>query len=409
VSDSPAPSPSHVTANSNRADGPHVFLVAGEPSGDNLGGRLMAALTRLTNGAARFSGVGGSAMTAQGLDSLFPIRELALMGFAEVLPHLPRLIRRLNETADTVRRTRPDVVVTIDSPGFTFRLAKRLRGAGIPVVHYVAPQVWAWKPERAAELKDFVDHLMTLLPFEPPYFEKHGIPCTFVGHPVIESGAGRGDGNAFRARHDLTPDLPLVCVLPGSRTSEVGRLLPVFGQALDRLGGRYPGLNVVVPVAETVAALVSEESAGWAVPTIPVTDPAEKFDAFAACSVALTKSGTSTLELALSGVPMVVSYRMNPVTGYLAKRALQIPHVALINLLAGRMLVPELLQGDCEPGKLAEALGRLLDDEEARRQQRDGFREALDTLGGLSPPPSERAARVVLDVIARKRTLPKTA
>jgi lipid-A-disaccharide synthase len=386
-----------------------VFLVAGEPSGDNLGARLMAGLKRQTGGAVRFSGIGGGAMVAEGLDSLFPIRELSLMGFAEILPHLPRLIRRLNETAETVRRTRPDAVVTIDSPGFTFRLAKRLRGTDIPIVHYVAPQVWAWKPERAAELKGLVDHLMTLLPFEPPYFEEHGIPCTFVGHPVLESGAGQGDGAAFRARHGLMPDSPLVCVLPGSRTSEVGRLLPVFGQALDRLGGRYPGLNVVVPVAETVAALVSDESAGWTVPTIPVTDAQEKFDAFAASSVALTKSGTSTLELALAGVPMVVSYRMNPVTGYLAKRALQIPHVALINLLAEHELVPELLQGDCEPGKLADALATLLENEPMRDRQRTGFRQALGKLGGLSPTPSDRAAKVVLDVIAQRRGLQKTA
>ncbi len=388
-------------ANMNADTAPHVFLVAGEPSGDNLGARLMAALKTMTGGRVTFSGIGGGAMTAEGLTSLFPIRELALMGFAEILPHLPRLIRRLNETAETVKRTRPDVVVTIDSPGFTLRLAKRLRGTGIPIVHYVAPQVWAWKPERAAELHGLVDHLMTLLPFEPPYFEKHGIPSTFVGHPVLESGAGHGNGDAFRQRHGLLPDAPLLCVLPGSRSSEVGRLLPVFGAAVDKLGGRYPGLSVIVPVAETVAALVSDESSGWTVPTIPVTDPIEKFDAFAACSAALTKSGTSTLELAISGVPMVVSYRMNPVTGYLAKRALQIPNVALINLLAGHTLVPELLQGDCNPDKLADALSRLLDDANLRDRQRSGFRDALAKLGGLTPPPSARAAKVVLEVVGQ--------
>ncbi|HSR72174.1 MAG TPA: lipid-A-disaccharide synthase, partial [Kiloniellales bacterium] len=214
---------------------PLVFLVAGEPSGDLLGARLMAALEQESGGRARFAGVGGSAMTAAGLKSLYPMADLSHMGLAEVVPHLPRLIRRLGETVTAIARLRPDIVVTIDSPEFSFRVARSARRLGIPLVHYVAPQVWAWRPGRARRLAQRVDHLLVLLPFEPAFFERFGLACSFVGHSVLESGAARGDGAAFRRRHGLAESTPLVAVLPGSRGGEVRRLLPVFGPALARL------------------------------------------------------------------------------------------------------------------------------------------------------------------------------
>ena len=203
---------------------PLIFVVSGEPSGDNLAGRLMGALKSETGGQVRFAGVGGPQSAAHGLESLFPMHELSLVGLAEVVPHLPRLVRRINQTAAAARELEPDVVVTVDSPGFGLRVAKKLRGTGIPVVHYVAPQLWAWRPGRAKSLAKRVDHIMALLPFEVPFFANYGIPCTYVGHPAIEAGAGNGDGEAFRKRHGLPSDAPVLCVVPGSRGGEVRRI-----------------------------------------------------------------------------------------------------------------------------------------------------------------------------------------
>ena len=255
--------------------GPLVFLIAGEPSGDNLAARLMAALRRETGGSVRFAGVGGPAMAAEGLTSVFPMGDLSLMGLAEVLPHLPLLLRRMRETAAEVARLRPDVVVTIDSPDFTLRVARRIRGLGIPVVHYVAPQIWAWRPGRGRRIAALVDHILALLPFEPKFFEGFGVPCSLVGHSVLESGADRGNGAAFRARHGIAAEVPLVSVLPGSRRTEARRLLPTFGAALDRLARDHPGLVAVISTVETVGATVAELLRDWPVPTVLVTDAQE--------------------------------------------------------------------------------------------------------------------------------------
>jgi len=383
---------------------PLVFLVAGEPSGDILAGRLMAALKTRTGGRVRFAGVGGAAMQREGLDSLFPMRELSLMGLAEVVPHLPRLYRRLRQTVEAVRWSRPDAVVTVDSPEFSLRVARRVRATGTPTIQYVAPQLWAWRPGRGRRLAGTVDRLLALLPFEPKFFEGFGVPCVFVGHPVLESGADRGDATAFRAHHRLDPATPLVAVLPGSRVTEVRRLLPTFGAALARLAETHPGLTAAVcaaaPMAETLQAALSD----WPVPSLLITEEREKYDAFAASRAAITKSGTVTLELALAGLPMVVSYRVSPISAYFARRLIKVPHVSLVNLLARRRLVPELLQHDCTPEGIAREVAVLLDDEAARNTQRRGFTEAIESLGGLSPPPSIRAAEAVLEVIAERRS-----
>jgi lipid-A-disaccharide synthase len=378
---------------------PLIFVVSGEPSGDNLAGRLMGALKAETGGQIRFAGVGGPQSAAQGLESLFPIRELSLVGLAEVVPHLPRLIKRINQTAAAAREIEPDVVVTIDSPSFTLRVAQKLRGTGIPVVHYVAPQLWAWRPGRAKSLAKRVDHIMALLPFEVPFFAKHGIPCTYVGHPAIEAGAGNGDGEAFRKRHGLPPDAPVLCVVPGSRVSEVRRILPVFAEALGMLKARYPNLHIVIPVAAAVAHEFEALTEDWPYPVVRVTNPEERFDAFAACDAAMTKSGTVTLELALAQVPMVVAYRVSPATAFLVRRmGVSVEHAALVNLLVGHGLVPELIQEDCTPQKLATAMDELFASEEARRAQREGFRQVIEIMGKATPP-SEHAAKVVLDIV----------
>jgi lipid-A-disaccharide synthase len=379
---------------------PLIFVVSGEPSGDNLAGRLMGALKAETGGQIRFAGVGGPQSEAQGLRSLFPMRELSVTGLAEVVPHLPRLIKRLNQTAKAARALDPDAVVTIDSPSFTLRVAHKLRGTGIPVIHYVAPQLWAWRPGRATKLAQRVDHIMALLPFEVPFFANYGIPCTYVGHTAIEAGAATGDGPAFRARHGLPPDATVLCVVPGSRSLEVGRTLPVFRETILRLKEAHPDLRIVIPVAPSVAEEVEALTKDWPFPVVEVTDTAERFDAFAASDVALAKSGTVTLELALAGVPMVVAYRVNAATAFLIRRmGVSVKHASLVNLLAGHEVVPEFLQEDCTPAQLAAAIDELLRSEAARDVQRQGFREVIEVLGEATPPPSERAAKVVLDIV----------
>ncbi|MGV1013557.1 MAG: lipid-A-disaccharide synthase [Methyloceanibacter sp.] len=379
---------------------PLIFVVAGEASGDNLAGRLMAALKRQTGGRVRFAGIGGPMSEREGLESLFPMRELTLIGIAEVLPHLPRLIKRLNQAVAAAKELKPDAVVTVDAPGFCLRLAHHLRGSGIPVIHYVAPQMWAWRPGRARKLSKRIDHLMALLPFEEPFFAAYGIPCTYVGHPATEAGARSGDGPAFRARHGVPPDAPLLCVVPGSRPSEVRRMLPVFGAALSLLRDRHPGLRIVVPVVEATAETVQEVVRDWPLPVIPLTDAAERPDAFAACDAALAKSGTVTLELALADVPLVMAYRLNAMTAFIVKRmGVRVEHATLVNLLAGRTVVPEFIQEAATPEALAEAVDLLLRSEQAREAQRQGFREVRDTLGASTPAPSERAAKVVLDFV----------
>lgn len=380
--------------------GPTIFLVAGEPSGDALGARLMSALKEARGGDVRFAGIGGAGMAAEGLDSLFPMSELSLMGLAEVLPHVPRLLRRIDETVDAARARRPDVVVTIDSPGFSFRVARRLAGSGIPLIHYVAPSVWAWRPGRARKIAGFLDHLIALLPFEPPYFEAEGLACTFVGHPVLESGAADGDGPAFRRRHDIGDDAPLLCLLPGSRQGEVSRLLPVFAETVALVAKTRPDVEVVLPSVEGLAAEVGAATARWPVRARVVTGDDEKFDAFAAADLALAASGTVALELAMVRTPAVIAYRMHPLTGWLARRLVRVRYVSLVNLVLDRPVMPELLLDDCRSDHLAAAVTSLLDDPRVRATQAAGAAEALAALGLDDAAPSRRAADVVLDVIA---------
>ena len=381
---------------------PLIFIVSGETSGDNLAGRLMAALKAETGGRVRFAGVGGPQSEAQGLASLFPMRELSLMGLAEVLPHLPRLIRRLNQTVEAAKTLRPDVVVTVDSPDFCLRVAHRLHGSGIPVVHYVAPQLWAWRPGRARRLATRIDHLMALLPFEVAFFAKYDIASTFVGHPAIESGAGHGDGPAFRAKHAIPPDATLLCVVPGSRPGEARRMLPIFAPALAMIREKHPDLRVVIPVADAAADLVAQLTRDWPFPVV-FASPAGRFDAFAASDAAMAKSGTVTLELALAGVPMVVAYRVSPATAFIVRRLISVKHASLVNLLTEREVVPEFLQENCTPERLAAGVEALLDSSEVRERQRQGFRELAKALGDAHPSPSERAAKVVLDIVAGRK------
>ncbi len=378
---------------------PLIYLVAGEASGDVLGARLMIALRRLCPDV-RFAGVGGARMAEQGFFSLFPMRDLAVMGLIEILPRLRQLRARLNQTVGNLAIVRPDVVVTIDSPGFTLRLLRRAAALGLPRVHYAAPQAWAWKERRVRHFPGLWDALLCLLPFEPAFFARHGLAATFVGHPVLESGADRGDGRRFRAAHGLSDSALVLILMPGSRRSEVPRLLPVFRHTLELLSRRVPDVVAVMPVSAIVAPFVQAAISRWNRKPLIVTELQDKHDAYAAAATALTKSGTSTLELALAGVPMAVTYRVNPITAMIARRMIKVPYVAMINLLAGRQVVPELLQEQCTPRHLADAVHGLLRDPEIALAQRTAFRT---TLASLRPAgvdcPSEAAARAILRLL----------
>jgi lipid-A-disaccharide synthase len=375
-----------------------LYLVAGEASGDTLGARLVAALRSARHGLD-IAGIGGERLAEQGLASLFPMRELALMGLLEVLPRLNRLKQRLDATVADIAARRPALLVTIDSPGFTLRVARRVRRLGIPVVHYVAPQVWAWRPGRVRDLAQQVDRLLCLLPFEPAFFRGAGIDARFVGHPVLDNGADQGDAARFRARHGLPPAARTIIVMPGSRRTETARLLPLFGATLQRLAATHPGLLPVVPLAAPVAGRVAAATAAWRPAPILIDDLAGKHDAYAAASIALVKSGTSSLELALAGVPMVVGYRVNWLTAQIFRRIVKVRYASLVNLLADAPIVPELLQEYGTPETLSAALAGLLDDPGAVATQRAGFARALAQLRPPEGDPSTAAAAAVLDLL----------
>lgn len=387
---------------------PHIKLIAGEVSGDFLGAALMAALRRETGGEVRFSGVGGDRMAAAGLDSLFSIEDISVMGLAEVLPRAAMLLRRIRQTVADINADPPDALVSIDAPGFNFRVAKRLkaRGFAAPVIHMVAPQTWAWRERRAAHLKDHIDHLLALLPFEPPLFAAHGLQTTFVGHPIVERvAAARANSGAadFRARHGIAAKAPLLLVLPGSRSGETRRLLPVLEGAVARMTARLPGLTLAAPTVPAVAARVRDAMAGWAAPAIVLEDREQHAAAFAAADGAVAASGTILLELALWGVPTVVVYRAHPLTAAIVRRLLRTPYVALPNILSGREVMPELLQENCRAEAVAEAMRYLFEHEEARQAQRAALASVGEMLGAARTPlPSGRAAQAILSTIGWK-------
>ncbi len=392
----------------------HIAIVAGEPSGDALGEGLIRALRATSSDPIRFSGLGGERMMAEGFSSLFPLDELAVMGLVEVLPRARQILRRLNQLAAVLRADPPDVLVTIDSPGFTHRLAKRLEGRSFPIVHYVAPTVWAWRPARARKLATLVDHLLALLPFEPAYFEREGLATTFIGHPAVETiavaraQAAREveEGRSFRQRFNIPADAPLLAMLPGSRRGEVAKLLPVFSAAIAKLAERQPHMRIVIPTVPNVASMVLNILPNLALPAQVVSAPAERYQAMLAADLALAASGTATLELGLADTPTVLAYRVNRITAAIVRRLVRVPHAGLVIILEGREVMPEFLQERCKPDLLANALTQLAEDPAVRQMQLEACRRVALQLGaGQSPSPSERAAQAVLKVAAGGRRL----
>ena len=375
-----------------------VFLIAGEPSGDRLGAALMAGLSELAaeegRPEPRYDGIGGPEMAGQGLASRFPMAELSVMGLAEVLPKYRQLKRRIAETADAVLAAKPDVLITIDSPDFCLRVAKRVKGAAPSqrIVHYVAPSVWAWRPGRAAKMAPLVDQVLALLPFEPPYMEAAGVSCDFVGHPVAAEPLATPDEiAAFRAAHGLG-DSPILVVLPGSRQGEIARLAPRFGAALHRLN--RPDFRVVVPTLPHLAPRLTQEAEGWpGAPLVLSLDGPEKRAAFAAGTAALAASGTVSLELAAAGTPMTIAYDMAPLTRMIVSRMLRTDTVTLVNLVSESRAVPEAIGRDCTPDRIAALLAAVLADPSA---QRAAMALTMERLGRGQEPPGRRAARAVL-------------
>ncbi|MCH2395584.1 lipid-A-disaccharide synthase [Oceanibaculum sp.] len=380
----------------SEAPAPLIFIIAGEHSGDALGAKVMAGLKQATGGHVRIAGIGGPEMAAQGLQSLFPMRELAIMGLLEVIPHIPRVLRTIDETVKAIEAARPDAVLTIDAPGFCFRVAKKLHGQGIPLVHLVAPTVWAWKPKRAEKIAKFLDHLLVILPFEPPYFTRHGLETSYVGHPIVENPAG--DGAAFRTRHDIPADATLLAVLPGSRRGEIDRLLPPFAEAVARLAQRHPGLRVALPAVDSLRDRISEAVANWPVPVTLCDGANEKANLFAAADLALSAAGTAVLELVLAGVPTVAAYKVNPISYRIARQLVSLTRYTLPNILLEVEVVPELIQADCTADRLEAALETLLSNPAARARQVEAGVRLKEMLGGNDTAPSQRIADKLLAI-----------
>jgi lipid-A-disaccharide synthase len=381
-----------------------VFLVVGEHSGDQLGFKLMRALREATGGQIEFSGVGGEAMEAEGLRSLFPLADIAVMGILPVLAKLPSLLARIREAAAAVVAARPDALILIDGPDFTHRVARRVRKAlpGLPIVDYVAPSVWAWRPGRAKAMRAYVDCLLALLPFEPAAHKRlGGPPCFYVGHPLIERLAELRPDADETARRASSP--PLIVALPGSRRSIIGRLMGDFGGALGLLEKQIGPIDIVLPTLPHLAAEIGERVTTWPLKPRIVVGEAAKFAAFRGARAALVASGTATLELALAGVPMVGAYKISrfeePV-----KYFVKVPSILLPNLILGERAIPEILQRECTPEHLAAALAGLAREGAPRAAQL----AALSRLDGLmqlpgGETPSARAARLVLRTIAERR------
>ena len=389
---------------------PHIFLVAGEESGDRLGAALVAAIRQRTEGRAHFSCVGGTHMAAEGVPSLIPLGDLAIIGFGGIVTRLPKIFRRIREVADAIVSARPDALVIIDSPEFTHRVARavRARAPEIPIIDYVCPSVWAWRPGRARAMRAYVDHVLALLPFEPKVLsELGGPPCSYVGHPLVQR-IGEMRPNDLEKRLRMAGP-PLLLVLPGSRSGEIRRMTPVFGAAVARVAEQFGDIETVVPAVPGLADTVRAAVATWRVPTRVVTDAGEKDEAFRTARAALTKSGTSTLELALAGVPMVAAYKVSVIEEMAARLLVNVPSVILANLALGENIVPEFIQWDCTADRLAAALLPLLGDTPERRRQVDAFArlDAIMEIGTAQP--GDRAAVVVLNYAAKtSRLVPET-
>jgi lipid-A-disaccharide synthase len=384
--------------------GRKIFLIATEESGDRLGANLMKVLRQRLGDAVRFEGVGGRAMAREGLTSLFPIEELSIIGLAAVVKQLPKILRLIKQTAAAVLEASPDILIIIDSPDFTHRVARRVRAgdARIPIVDYVAPTVWGWRPGRARAMLGYIDHVLAILPFEPEAYRKlRGPPCSYVGHPLLEQLASLRPGAEEQKRRDEPP--PVLLVLPGSRGSEIRHHMAVFGQALARLRDEDVAFELILPTMPHLLEAVTEAIKSWPVQPRVVVGEQEKRAAFRIAHAALAKSGTVTLELALAHVPMVAAYRTGSIEAWILLRIINVSSVILANLVIGENVVPEFLQQDCTPEVLSQKLREVLADSELRRKQVEAFAKIDEIMSTGNLPPSARAADIVLAAMRKAR------
>jgi lipid-A-disaccharide synthase len=381
-----------------------IFLIATEESGDRLGAGLMKVLRQRLGGAVKFEGVGGQSMAREGLASLFPIERLSIMGLAAVVKQFPMILRHIRETATAVTAASPDILVIIDSPDFTHRVARRVRARdpSIPIVDYVSPSVWAWRPGRARAMRAYVDHVLALLPFEPEEYRRlRGPPCSYVGHPLTEhTGVLRPDVDEQK-RRDGQP--PVLLVLPGSRRSEINHHMAVLGETLGQLAAEGVPFELILPTMPHLLEAVRAGVKGWPAQPRVVVGEQEKRAAFRIARAALAKSGTVTLELALAGVPMITAYKVGGAEAWVLRRAINVKSVILANLVAGENVIPEFLQRDCTPEKLSQALRDVLSDSPLRRRQLEAFAKIEKTMSTGNQSPSVRAADIVLATMRKSR------
>ncbi len=380
----------------------HIFITAGESSGDSLGSRLMKALRKESGGHIQFSGVGGPLMEKEGLESIFPMNDLSVMGLFEVLPRINKLLKRINQTAEKIKEISPSILITIDSPDFSFRVAKKVHEkckTRPNMFHYVAPTVWAWRPERAQKLATLYDGVMCLYPFEPPYFEKEGMQAAFIGHSVMESGYDKADGPAFRKRNHIPEDAPVLGLFFGSRMGELNRVAPYLREAAFEIAKEKKEIHIVSPTVKHLEKQARNLLESMPCPVHAITDPEQKWDAFAAMDFAIATSGTVGLELAIADIPHVIAYKTGHLTWEIARRKLFIKYAHLANILLDREVVPEFIQKECRAGPIKDAVKRLLDDPKMIAEQKQDFAEIRTQITGTEDTctSSTQAARFVLE------------
>ena len=386
---------------------PLIYVIAGEVSGDLIGARLIREIKRLQKHKFSFAGVGGEQMTNEGVQSLFPISEMAVMGIFELVPHVPNLIRRIHETVQDIMVKKPVAVISIDSKAFTMRVAKLIQkkqkesDKEIKLIHMVAPTVWAWRPGRAKNISKFLDHLLTLFPFEPPFFTRHGLPTTFIGHPLAEQQVGCS--SVYRNIHDVDEATKIISLLPGSRPGEIKRLLPTFKKTMDLLLKKYPNIHITMPTVVSVEGMLRSETLGWRTPVSIITDPEMKLNALAASSVALAASGTVTLELALAKVPSVIAYKVNPLSAIIGYFLVNQDAVVLPNKLMGKEIFPLYLQWKCTPCNLYKAIIQKIEN------PTDQLIEVSDAIRNMLRPNKQSsqslAAQIIIKVVEDAKTL----
>lgn len=383
-----------------------IYIIAGEESGDQIGGALMRSLKAKCpkDTTLLFEGIGNRRMAEEGLKSLFPMGELSIMGLLEIVPHILNVLARLSQTFDDIKKVKPNLVVTIDAPGFNFRLAKKLKALNIPVVHITAPTVWAWRPRRAERVSGYLTHLLTLFHFEPPYFTKHGLKTTFMGHPLVEKKLWDISPDVYRKKHKLKKAQKLLCILPGSRPSEIKTHLPLFLNAVEILKSHHPDIEVVIPTLPPFKEQITKALKGHGISGYVTTDETEKYEAMRASTAALAASGTVTLELGLCDTPMVVAYKGNPLSAAIVRKLILTKYVSLTNILLEKEVVPELLQGACKSEDLSHALHKLLKDKSeyhaTQKEELATLRTLIEAESGDTP--SNVAAQAILETLLKK-------